>query len=57
MFRIDRKSHKFRDPNNNHFNKRPLIVACTSDVIDHLLEEELKKAGFDMMFQAPITDA
>ena len=57
MFRIERKSHKFRDPNNNHFNKRPLIVACTSDVIDHLLEEELKKAGFDMMFQAPITDA
>ena len=38
-------------------NLKPLIIALTSDLIDDLMKRQLHTVGFDMMFEAPITDA
>ena len=37
--------------------KKPLIVACTSEIITVELNNKLKSVGFDLAFQAPITAA
>ena len=42
---------------NLNLNLKPMIIACTSDLIDEPLKRLLKAVGFDMMFEAPITDA
>jgi hypothetical protein len=34
----------------------PLIVACTSDIIDDHLIGEIENAGFDGVYEAPIKD-
>lgn len=65
MFKIDEKEklHMSRSKSKKSGESslltkiRPLIVACTSEVIDNNLKEKLLNAGFDMMFETPISDA
>ena len=35
--------------------KKPLIVACTSEIITLELNKRLESIGFDLVFEAPIT--
>lgn len=35
--------------------RTPLIIACTSEIITNELLEKLRKIGFDLAFQSPLT--
>ena len=54
IFKIEDKDRLSLDRSRN---LKPLIIACTSDVIDEEMKKRLTDVGFEMIFQAPISDS